>query len=45
MRAVELTGDERAAAWSRFTAMSPGFKQYEENTTPVIALRRVAADA
>lgn len=43
VRAVELTGAERDAAWSRFTAASPGFAAYEERTPrtiPVIELRR-----
>lgn len=43
VRAVELTGAERDAAWSRFTAASPGFAAYEQRTPrtiPVIELRR-----
>jgi len=40
---VELAGDERDAAWARFTARSPGFRAYEQRTSrtiPVLALRR-----
>lgn len=39
----DLKGVERDQAWEQFTTMSPGFKQYETNTTrtiPVLALRR-----
>lgn len=41
--ARDLAGDERDAAWARFTAASPGFRQYEERTLrtiPVLELRR-----
>lgn len=40
---TELRGDERDAAWARFTAASPGFQQYEQRTKrtiPVLELRR-----
>ena len=43
VHATRLTGRERDAAWSRFTAVSPGFRAYEERTDrviPVLALRR-----
>ena len=43
VRARVLEGAERDSAWARFTATSPGFRQYEERTTrsiPVIALHR-----
>lgn len=39
----ELHGAERDTAWARFTAMSPGFRQYEQMTRrriPVLVLRR-----
>jgi deazaflavin-dependent oxidoreductase (nitroreductase family) len=42
VRAVNLEGTERDAAWSRFTAVSPGFAGYEAKTTrviPVVELR------
>jgi len=38
-----LPGRERDAAWTRFTAASPGFRQYEQRTSrviPVVELRR-----
>ncbi|QIM22497.1 nitroreductase family deazaflavin-dependent oxidoreductase [Phycicoccus sp. HDW14] len=38
-----LEGEERDAAWARFTAMSEGFRSYEQKTTrviPVVALTR-----
>ncbi len=38
-----LLGSERDAAWTRFTAASPGFSQYEQRTSrviPVVELRR-----
>jgi deazaflavin-dependent oxidoreductase (nitroreductase family) len=44
VRAVELKGAERDAAWARFTAHSDGFRQYEQKTTrviPVLALHRI----
>jgi deazaflavin-dependent oxidoreductase (nitroreductase family) len=43
VRAQVLAGDERDAAWARFTAMSEGFRSYEQKTTrviPVVALTR-----
>lgn len=43
VHADELVGTDRDAAWNRFTEMSPGFRQYEQNTTrtiPVLVLRR-----
>ena len=48
VHAVALGGSERDAAWARFTAVSPGFSQYEERTTrtiPVVELRRRTGDA
>ena len=41
-----LDGDERDAGWARFTAASPGFREYEDRTTrviPVVALHRRGA--
>lgn len=43
VRARELQGEERDAAWERFKAMSPGFAEYERRTSrviPVLELRR-----
>lgn len=43
VRATRLEGEERDAAWARFTTASPGFTAYEEKTDrviPVLALRR-----
>lgn len=43
VRAQVLEADERDAAWARFTAMSEGFRSYEQKTTrviPVVALTR-----
>ncbi|MBM6399255.1 nitroreductase/quinone reductase family protein [Phycicoccus sonneratiae] len=43
VRARVLEGEERDTAWARFTAMSEGFRSYEQKTTrviPVIALTR-----
>lgn len=43
VRAEELTGAVRDAAWARSTALSPGFQRHEQLTTrtiPVLALRR-----
>jgi deazaflavin-dependent oxidoreductase (nitroreductase family) len=40
---TRLEGEERDAAWARFTAASPGFAAYEEKTDrviPVLMLRR-----
>ena len=45
VRAVALEGPERDTAWARFTAMSDGFRQYEQRTSrtiPVLALHRRA---
>jgi deazaflavin-dependent oxidoreductase (nitroreductase family) len=44
VRAVELTGAERDAAWERFKAHSDGFRQYEQKTSrviPVMELHRI----
>lgn len=44
VRAVELKGAERDAAWERFKEHSDGFRQYEQRTTrviPVMALHRI----
>ncbi|WP_281882617.1 nitroreductase/quinone reductase family protein [Agromyces rhizosphaerae] len=43
VRAVELEGAERDAAWERFTAASDGFATYQARTSrviPVVELRR-----
>ena len=43
VRADNLEGDARDAAWARFKEASPGFATYESRTTrviPVLALRR-----
>ena len=43
VRATELLGAERDAAWARFTARSEGFRSYEQRTTrtiPVLQLTR-----
>ncbi len=37
-----LEGDERDAAWARFTAMSEGFRSYEEKTSRVIPVVELA---
>lgn len=40
-----LTGDERDAAWARFTSLSKAFQEYQEATDrviPVVALHRRA---
>lgn len=42
---TDLRGQDRDAAWAQFTAISPGFRQYETMTTrviPVLELTRVA---
>ena len=42
VRAVNLEGEQRDAAWTRFTAASPGFAGYEAKTSrriPVVELR------
>ncbi|WP_353808731.1 nitroreductase/quinone reductase family protein [Agromyces sp. SYSU T00194] len=43
VRAVELEGQERDAAWALFTSTSDGFSRYQERTSrviPVVELRR-----
>jgi deazaflavin-dependent oxidoreductase (nitroreductase family) len=43
VRARVLEGDERDSGWAQFTAISPGFREYEDRTTrtiPVIARHR-----
>ncbi|MGN6127421.1 MAG: nitroreductase/quinone reductase family protein [Humibacter sp.] len=43
VRADNLTGAARDEAWAEFTAVNPGFLDYEKRTTrviPMIALRR-----
>lgn len=43
VRAEELVGADRDAAWQQFVEASPGFADYEKRTTriiPVVALRR-----
>jgi deazaflavin-dependent oxidoreductase (nitroreductase family) len=43
VRATELTGAERAAAWSTMLATWPNYAKYEERTTrtvPVFRLER-----
>ena len=45
VRATQLLGAERDAAWARFTARSEGFRSYEQRTTrtiPVLQLTRRA---
>lgn len=42
VRVTDLKGDDRDAAWSRFTAMSPGFASYEQRTTRVIPVLRLS---
>ena len=41
MRARELSGDERAAAWATMVAVAPGFASYEQKTERVIPLFRL----
>jgi deazaflavin-dependent oxidoreductase (nitroreductase family) len=36
VHATALEGEERDAAWQRFTEMSDGFRQYEQRTSRVI---------
>jgi deazaflavin-dependent oxidoreductase (nitroreductase family) len=38
VRADELIGEDRAAAWKRITAVAPGFATYEGRTERVIPL-------
>jgi deazaflavin-dependent oxidoreductase (nitroreductase family) len=42
VRATDLKGAERDAAWARFLAASPGFRSYEERTSRVIPVLRLA---
>ncbi|MGY4645938.1 nitroreductase/quinone reductase family protein [Cellulomonas sp. URHB0016] len=42
VRVTQLTGAERDAAWARFTALSEGFRSYEERTTRTIPVLRLA---
>ena len=39
--ARRLEGDERDAAWRRFTAMSAGFAEYERKTSRIIPVLRL----
>lgn len=41
VRATELTGDDRAAAWAKMVAIAPGFAAYEQKTERVIPLFRL----
>jgi deazaflavin-dependent oxidoreductase (nitroreductase family) len=41
-RVTELTGTERDAAWSQFTARSEGFRQYEAKTARVIPVLEIS---
>ncbi|QWL31418.1 nitroreductase/quinone reductase family protein [Rathayibacter toxicus] len=43
VRAEVLEGEERDAAWARFTSASEGFREYQKKTSrviPVVALHR-----
>ncbi|WP_402839848.1 nitroreductase/quinone reductase family protein [Microbacterium sp. GXS0129] len=40
-RATVLQGDERDRLWAKFTALSPGFAQYERMTDRVIPVIRL----
>ena len=43
VHATRLTGNERDAAWARFTARSEGFRSYQQRATrtiPVLRLER-----
>jgi deazaflavin-dependent oxidoreductase (nitroreductase family) len=42
VRATQLTGAERDAAWARFTARSEGFRSYEQRTARTIPVLRLA---
>ena len=42
VRARVLEGAERDAAWAEFTAMSEGFRSYEQKTTRVIPVVELA---
>jgi deazaflavin-dependent oxidoreductase (nitroreductase family) len=41
VHARELSGDERAAAWSKLTAVAPGFETYQQRVERVIPLFRL----
>ncbi|GIG22126.1 hypothetical protein Cch01nite_28500 [Cellulomonas chitinilytica] len=41
VRAVDLEGAERDAAWERFTQRSEGFRSYQEKTTRTIPVLRL----
>jgi deazaflavin-dependent oxidoreductase (nitroreductase family) len=46
IRARELTGDERAAAWAKLVAVATGFQTYQdrvERVIPLFRLERVSA--
>jgi deazaflavin-dependent oxidoreductase (nitroreductase family) len=45
VRATQLTGAARDAAWARFTARSEGFRSYEQRTTRTIPVLRLARRA
>jgi deazaflavin-dependent oxidoreductase (nitroreductase family) len=42
VRATQLLGAERDAAWARFTARSEGFRSYEQRTARTIPVLRLA---
>ncbi|GGF55678.1 hypothetical protein GCM10011519_32000 [Marmoricola endophyticus] len=42
VRATDLQGEDRDAAWARFTAASDGFKEYEAKTDRTIPVLRLA---
>jgi len=42
VRATQLTGAERDAAWDRFKERSEGFRSYEERTARTIPVLRLA---
>jgi len=41
VHATQLLGDERDAAWARFTARSEGFRSYEQRTSRTIPVLRL----
>ncbi|MFT4108430.1 nitroreductase/quinone reductase family protein [Propionicimonas sp.] len=41
VHAEALTGEQRDSAWARFTAISEGFRSYQQNTTRVIPVLRL----
>ena len=41
VHATQLLGDEREAAWARFTARSEGFRSYEQRTSRTIPVLRL----